>query len=423
MSHFQTHRWQIGRRHFLRGIGTTMALPMLEAMIPLRAFGKDMLDSEARFVCVSNPFGMIHDAFFPTAEGLAAALPASLRPMEALCGKFTVFSNLDHGINGGHSATHAFLSGVRSNEASALPDGNISLDQLCGEQSAGKTRFPVLNTSAGSNSGGGVELSWTRSGVMVPAIQKVDQVFRMLFIDEPGGHENTANRYDRQGSVLDAVNGQAQAMARRLGKGDREKIDQYFTSIREVERSLQLEKEWLSRPRPQVDMAEPKNGTVSEQIPIMFDLIALALQTDSTRVATLEIPGAFDAAGIGIEPRGYHAYSHHGKDETLMKGMRHIERYQIEQMARFITKLESLGLLDTTQILFGSGMSDGSAHTNKNLPVLVAGGRYQHRTHVRMPEENSKRVPLSNLYLTMAQNFGIQTDSFGASTGTLTVIG
>ena len=413
----------MGRRHFLRGIGTTIALPMLEAMVPARALGKERLDSEARFVCVSNPFGMIGDAFFPAAEGLAAALPKSLQSMEALRGKFTVFSNLDHGLGGGHSATHAFLSGVRSNEASAMRDGNISLDQLCGEQAAGKTRFPVLNTSAGSSSGGGVELSWTRSGVMVPAIQKVDQVFRMLFVGESGSHESKASRYDRQGSVLDAVNGQAMAMARRLGKSDRAKIDQYFTSIREVEKSLQLEKEWLSRPRPQVEMQEPKNGTVTEQIPVMLDLIALALQTDSTRAATLEIPGAFDAAGIGIAPRGYHAYSHHGKDEALMDGMRHIESYQIAQLARFMTKLESLGLLDTTQILFGSGMSDGSAHTNKNLPILVAGGSYQHRTHLRMPEESGKRVPLSNLYLTMAQNFGIETDSFGASTGTLKAIG
>jgi hypothetical protein len=423
MSYFQTQKWLLGRRHFLRGVGATVALPMLEAMIPLRAFGKNELDTANRFVCVSNPFGMIADSFFPTEEGLAAALPASLAPMEGMRGKFTVFSHLDHGLSGGHTATHAFLSGVRSNEASAMRDGNITLDQRCGEHVAGKTRFPVLNTSAGSSNGGGVELSWTRAGVMVPSIQKVDQVFRMLFVDEAGGKDDQASRYDKQGSVLDAVNSQAKAMAHRLGKGDREKMDQYFTSVREVEKTIQLEKEWLSRPRPKVDMKEPQNGTVTQQIPVMFDLITLALQTDSTRVATLEIPGAFDAAGIGIEARGYHAYSHHGKDEAMLKGLRHIERYQMEQLARFMTKLGDIGLLNTTQILFGSGMSDGSAHTNKNLPVLVAGGNYQHRTHVGMPQEQSKRVPLSNLYLTMAQKFGIETDSFGASKSTLTEIG
>lgn len=413
----------MNRRHFLRGLGTSIALPMLEAMVPGRGFGKAALDAEARFVCVSNPFGMIADAFFPEGEGLSAALPENLAPLESMRGRFTVFSNLDHGLNGGHSATHAFLSGVRSNEAAGMRDGNITLDQLCGEQVAGKTRFPVLNTSAGSQQGGEVELSWTRSGVMVPSIQKVDQVFRLLFVDEPGGQGEKAARYERQGSLLDAVNGQARAMAQRLGKADRDKLDQYFTSIREVEKTLQMEKDWLSRPRPRVDMEEPKNGTVTQQIPIMFDLITLALQTDSTRVATLEIPGAFDAAGLGLQGKGYHAYSHHGKDESLMSGMRRIELCQMEQLARFMAKLESLDLLSSTQILFGSGMSDGSAHTNRNLPILVAGGPYRHRTHVRLPAEPAKRVPLCNLYLTMARRFGIETDSFGISTGALAEIG
>ena len=378
-------------------------------------------DSKARrLVCVANPFGMIHDAFFPTEAGLDAALPENLQPLEPLRGRFTVFSNLDHGLNSGHSGTHTFLSGVRSNEASGMPDGNITLDQFCAERVAGLTRFPVLNTSAGSNNGGGVELSWTRSGVMVPSIQKVSRVFQMLFVDDPEGQaaQRTA-RYQRQGSILDAVNEQAQAMNRRLSQPDQQKMDQYFTSIREVEKTLQQENAWVSRPRPKVDMKEPKNGTVTQQLPILFDLITLALQTDSTRVATIEVPGAFDTAAVGIEAKGYHAYSHHGKDPTLMAGMRKVERYQMEQMARFITRLSELGLLESTQILFGSGMSDGSAHTNKNLPVIVAGGGHRHQTHVPMPEQQGRKVPLCNLYLTMAQRFGIETHAFGHSKGAM----
>lgn len=373
-----------------------------------------------RFVCVANPFGMIHDAFFPTEVGRAAVLPENLKVLEPLRGKFTVFSHLDHGLNGGHSGTHAFLSGVRSNEAAGMPNGNITLDQFCAERVAGLTRFPVLNTSAGSNDGGGVELSWTRSGVMVPSIQKVARVFQMLFVDDPQDKaaQRTA-RYQRQGSILDAVEEQAQVMNKRLSQRDQQKMDQYFTSIREVEKTLQQEKAWISRPRPKVDMKEPKNGTVSQQLPILYDLITLALQTDSTRVATIEVPGAFDTGAVGIAPKGYHAYSHHGKDPTLMAGMRKVEHYQMEQLAKFMAKLADLNLLDSTQILFGSGMSDGSAHTNKNLPILLAGGGYQHQTHMRMPEEQSKKVPLSNLYLTMAQRFGIQTDAFGYSKGTM----
>lgn len=413
MTNIQSQRWLISRRHFLRGTGACLALPLLETMGAAET-------KVQRFVCVANPFGMIHDAFFPVESGMAAALPENLKALETLRGKFTVFSQLDHGINGGHSGTHAFLSGVRSNEAAGMPNGNITLDQFCAERVAGQTRFPVLNSSAGSNAGGGVELSWTRSGVMVPSIQKVSQVFQMLFVDDPEDQaaRRTA-RYQRQGSILDAVNQQAEAMNQRLSRGDQEKMDQYFTSIREVEKTLQQESAWVSRPRPKVDIAEPKNGTVSQQLPILFDLVTLALQTDSTRVATIEVPGAFDTGAMGIEAKGYHAYSHHGKDPKLMAGMRKVESYQMEQLARFMTRLTELGLLESTQILFGSGMSDGSAHTNRNLPILVAGGGYRHQTHVKMPAEQGKKVPLSNLFLTMAQRFGIETDTFGYSTGTM----
>lgn len=414
MAHIQSQRWLLNRRHLLHGVGACLSLPLLESM------GAASNDKVRRFVCVANPFGMIHDAFFPTETGMAAALPENLQAFDALRGRFTVFSNLDHGINGGHSGTHAFLSGVRSTEAVGMPNGNITLDQYCAENVAGQTRFPVLNTSAGSNDGGGVELSWTRSGVLVPSIQKVSRVFQMLFVDDPADMAaRRAAQYERQGSILDAVLEQAKTMNQRLSAHDRQKMDQYFTSIREVERTLLQEKAWVSRPRPKVDMKEPQNGTVSQQLPILFDLITLALQTDSTRVATIEVPGAFDTKAVGIEAKGYHAYSHHGKDPTLMAGMRKVEHYQMDHLAKFIAKMSDLGLLDSTQVLFGSGMSDGSAHTNRNLPILLAGGGYKHQTHVRMPEEQGKKVPLSNLYLTMAQRFGIETDAFATSKGTV----
>jgi hypothetical protein len=391
-----------------------LALPWLETLS--RAAETPAIQ---RFVCVANPYGMIRDAFFPAEEGLQAALPVNLEPFEGLRGKFTVFSNLDHGFNNGHSGTHMFLSGVKAFEASALPDGNISLDQFLAREVAGQTRFRVLNTAAGGVGDGGVELSWTRTGVMVPPILHVSRLFKLLFVDDPA--EQTAalaSNYNRTGSILDTVNGQARAMNSRLSARDREKMDQYFTAVREVEQSIEQEKEWLSRLRPKVGMAMPKDGPVSKQLPILFDLLALALQTDSTRVATLEIPGSFDVGAMGIPEKGYHGYSHHGKDPVLMEGMRKVEHYQMAQLARFLGKLQEYGLLDTTQVLFGSGMGDGSAHTNKDLPVLLAGGGYNHRTHVVLPAARDKRVPLCNLYLTMAQRFGVETESFGRSKGT-----
>lgn len=419
MPEIQTQRPLLTRRHFLRGAGACLGLPFLETLA--RA---DAPPATRRFVCVANPFGMIADAFFPKEAGLKAALPVNLSAFESLRGKFTVFSNLDHGMGGGHSGTHAFLSGVRVQEAAAMPNGNVSLDQFLGVANAGRTRFPVLNTSAGSDNGGSCELSWTRSGVLVPAIQTVSGVFRKLFLEEGADQAAaTSQRYDRQGSILDAVQAQAQAMNKRLSKRDQTKMDQYLTSVREVEVAIQQEQQWIHRPRPKVDFAEPKDGPVTQQLPILFDLITLALETDSTHVATIEVPGGFDSKGVGLEPKGYHAYSHHGKEPTLMNGMRKIEKYQMDHLARFVQKLDERGLLSSTQVLFGSGMGDGSAHTNANLPVLVAGGTHRHVTHAVMPEEKGKRVRLSNLYLAMAQQFGVETDHFGQSTGTLSNFG
>jgi hypothetical protein len=180
-----------------------------------------------------------------------------------------------------------FLSGVKSAEASSMPDGNASLDKFLARHAAGHTRFPVLNTAAGPVGGGGVELCWTRTGVMVPPIQQVSRIFKMPFIDDPPEQTVALSRnYLQQGSILDAVNGQAADLGRRLSGRDREKLDQYFTAVREVEKSLQQEKSWLLKPRPRVQAKEPKDGSVSQQLPILFDLVAPALQTDSTRGAT-----------------------------------------------------------------------------------------------------------------------------------------
>lgn len=415
MNHFTSSPFS--RRHFLRGAGVSIALPWMETFS--RAAEPTQVQ---RFVCMANPFGMIRDAFFPVTPGAKAELPENLTAFEALRGKFTVFSHVDHGMGGGHSGTHAFLSGVKTFQAAGFALGNETLDQFLGRQVAGKTRFSVLNTSAGSNAGGACELSWTRSGVMVPAIQQVSRLFRLLFVDDaPAAAQGRADLFERQGSILDAVMQQAQGMHQRLSKRDQGKLDQYLTSVREVEVAIQQEAQWLHRPRPKTTMKEPKDGTVTQQLPVLFDLIALALETDSTRVATVEVPGGFDAKGVGLDAKGYHAYSHHGLDPKLMAGQRKIERYQLDHLARFITKLDSLGLLTSTQVLFGSGMGDGSAHTNSDLPVLLAGGAHRHATHQVLPEEKGKRVPLSNLYLRIAQQFGAETERFGRSTGTLEV--
>jgi hypothetical protein len=407
------NNWSLNRRQVLRAGGVSLAVPILESL------GAAADEPRPRFVCMANPFGMLAADFFPDAAGLDAALPQNLAALERHRGRFTILSNLDHGANGGHGLTHTFLSGVKSADAAAMPDGNITLDQFLARTVTGQTRFPVLNTAAGPTGTGGVELSWTRSGVLVPPIQKVSEVFRLLFRDDsPEATAKQAAVYDRRGSILDAVLDQARSMEPRLGAADRRKFDQYLTSVREVETTLQQEKAWLSRPRPAAGIGEPRDGSVTQQVPILCDLVVLALQTDSTRIATIEVPGSFDTAAVGPEG-SYHGFSHHGKDPSLMAGMRKIERYQMEQLARLLDRLAEAGLLDSTQVLFGSGMSDGSAHTNLNLPIFVAGGGYRHQTHLPLPAAAEQKLPLCNLYLTMAQRFGVQTERFNHSTGTI----
>jgi hypothetical protein len=401
----------LSRRHFLRGVGVSIALPWMETLSraaePVAA---------QRFVCFSNAFGMLQSAFFPAEDGLQAALPKNLTAFAKLRGKFTVISNIDHGINEGHGGSHMFLSGVRSAEAPVFPDGNISLDQFLAQSVAGKTRFPVINTATGPGGAGG--LCWTRTGVAVPPIYKVSRIFKMLFMDDPADQlAGISADYDEQGSILDAVNGKAKSINQRLSARDRAKFDQYLTAVRETEQTIQQQKAWLSRPRPKVGRAEPTDGPPSHQLPILFDLLALALETDSTRVATLQVTGDFDEA-LGLPVKTYHGYTHHGKDPTMMEGLRKIEGYQMIHLAKFLEKLDGLGLLDTTQVLFGSGMGDGNAHTGLDLPILLAGGGYKHCTHRILPAERHKRIPLSNLYLTMAHRFGVEAERFGRSTGT-----
>jgi hypothetical protein len=256
----------------------------------------------------------------------------------------------------------------------------------------------------------------------VPTIPGPQQLFRKLFItDSDSVRERAADRFALHGSILDAVNGDAKSLGRQLGKRDQEKLDEYFTSIRDVEKQMELGKRWANVPKPKPGIPEPANTGFVSDLPVLYDLIALALQTDSTRIATLEIAGGFEASAFGLR-KDYHALSHHGQVQENIIGLLKLEKYQMEQFARFLGKLKSLEdgdgkLLDNTMVLFGSGMGNANAHTNSNLPMIFAGGRYKHGEHRMYPEKGLGRVPLCNLYLSMLQRFGVETNRFGISTG------
>lgn len=416
---------KIDRRKFLKGLGVSMALPLFER--DAFAFGlKTKAASPMRMVCVANPLGYVPDQFFPTDSGKSYTASPLLSSMPR--DKFTVFSNLDHGVTGGHQGAHSFLSGIRDNESVQYQARNITVDQRAAEFVGSQTRFPSLVASVGTTTSElACRTSWTRNGVNIPPVSDERQIFRALFVEQSeAGRKKQREAFSRNSSVLDAVNEQAKILSKKLSQTDRRKLDEYFVSVREVEKQLQMSNQWVDLPKPKVDLEIPKGRRdFPQRVPLFYKLIKLALQTDSTRVATLGIPGNLPVQDLGLEG-SYHAFSHHGKDESLRKGLGVIEKYQIDQLSQFIQELDSIkqpdgrSLLDCTMVLSGSGMGNASSHSNKKLPVILAGGGFQHGSHMVLPEENHKKVPLCNLYTSMLQKFGVEEDRFNIGTGTLT---
>lgn len=405
------------RRAFLRAAGISLALPALESLPGLRAAASD---SPRRLICIGNEFGMYPGAFWPAKAGADYELTPLLQPLERHRKDFTVFSNLDHGVKGGHFAVHTFLTGVNAADARSMPEGGISLDQRAAEHIGSRTRFPALTIGSADGLHGGCQMSWTRTGTRVPPIPGPRELFRALFIDDStSAKKKAADRIRLQGSILDAVLGDAKSLQRRLNKTDNEKLDEYFTSVRDVETKLALDEQWQKVPKPKAPIDEPRNQGLAQDLPRIYDLMVLALQTDSTRIATLEIGGSFAARDIGIN-KGYHGLSHHGKLKANIDLLVQIELYQVRQFARFLDQLKAKSLLDSTTTLFGSGMGNGNSHTNNDLPIVLAGGGFKHGEHKVYPREKHKRVPLCNLYLSLLQQFGVETDFFSMSTSTLT---
>ena len=403
---------RFGRRQVLRGAGIALTLPSLESAA--RASSGEA-DSLRRVVCVGNHLGFYPGNFFPGSEGMDYDAPSTLTPLAEHRADMTVFSHLDHGLNGGHKAVQGFLTSIKKEEAAGFPSKNISLDQVAVEHVGSQTRFPSINTGIG----GGTDMCWTRAGVHVPPINNPAILFRALFVDPPA-NERIANRerLSHRASVLDALRESAGALNQTLGAADRHKLDQYLESVRDVEKRLRMSRLWIERAKPESPMDEiaDEERRHIDEIALLYDLITLALQTDSTRVATLETPLAFRTAELDLA--GYHSLSHHSKSEDRIRQLQVIESFLAEKLSGFISRLKEAGIFDETMIVFGSGMSDGSIHSNRNLPVLIAGGGLQHRGHIVCPADQPKRIPLSNLWLSVLHWFGAKADRFGRSTGT-----
>lgn len=417
------------RRFLLQSIGASLALPGLPSLMAKSVGGNSALQvakgagvGAPRFVAIGNLLGYQVKQFFPNTTGRNYEKTTLLEPLWDNRGQMTVYRGLDHGVKGGHFAVHSFLSGVLNSEAQNRPDGNVSIDQYLADEVGFETRFPSLTVGSEGGIHGGCQIAWTKSGVRVPPVTGPAELFEKLFVSDSKDRQARLKQDNKvQGSILDFVLEDANSLARRVNKEDKDKLDEYLTSVRDVEKRLQLRKRWADQPKPTAPFEKPANTNTVDDLPMMYELIALALQTDSTRIATLEIGGDFLPQNLGIK-KSYHGLSHHGNDPEAIADLIALEKYQVQHFGKFISRLSKINdgektLLDSTSVLFGSGMSDANSHKNTDLPIILAGGGYKHGEFREVPREGINKVPLCNLFVDIAQRMGVEIDSFGSSTG------
>ena len=414
------------RRFVLQSVTGSLLLPSLASLASAQsstpAANGSAVSQARRFVAVGNLLGFQQKHFFPETTGKGYEETTLLKPLHEHREKFTVYRGLDHGLRGGHFAVHTFLSGVLHHESKNRHDGNVTLDQFLADSLGGETRFPSLTVGSEGGIHGGCQLSWTRSGVRVPPITGPAELFEKLFVTETESQRNRKVREtELQASILDSVLEEAGDLSRRINREDRGKLDEYFSSIRDVEKKIKTRRQWTDQEKPEAPFKRPANTNTVDDLPMLYELIALALQTDSTRVATLEIGGSFLPQNLGID-KSYHSMSHHGNDEEVVANLLKLETYQLDHFSRFLKRLsgmetESGSILDSTAVLFGSGMGNGSSHTNTDLPIVLAGGGYDSGEYRQVASNGVQKIPLCNLFVDIAQRSGVETDSFGTSTG------
>ena len=414
------------RRSFLRASGVALALPALNAFADESSGKADRTASPRRMLCICAPLGLHPDYFFPSQTGKDYQLSPYLEILRDHRSDFTVISGLAHagmGSSFAHQASASFLTGAPGAGRPGFRN-TISLDQLCAQHIGTETRFPSLSLS-GEGAGG---LSWTRTGALIAADNSPSRVFARLFLEgDPGQVQSRIRSLEDGRSILDDVHDQAHSILTELGTEDRSKLDEYLTSVRELEQRMIKDQSWASKPKPQVAVEAPKDiPNVADLIGrtrLLFDLSHLALQTDSTRLITIMLAGSSFAPPIEGVSLGHHDLSHHGRDPGKLAQLKIVEEETMKTVRDLLGKLkqsqEADGtLLDHTTVFLGSNLGDGSSHSTKNLPVLLAGGNFQHGQHLAFDPENPP--PLCNLFVNMIQSLGIPADTFGTSTGTLT---
>jgi hypothetical protein len=451
MSHLNLRRWEISRRTALRGIGATIALPLLNAMADLPAATKPK-----RSVFLYIPNGVNTLTWQIQKAGADYEFTAPLKSLEKHRADITPISGLHHPMVIGkhHNCEKVWLTGANVPGDGGAFRNTVSADQLVADVQGVSTRFSSLEIAIE-----GTSLSWSKDGIQLPADRNTQQIFNQLFGVEKESKETIRRRLSRRGSILDLVAEDAKRVNRSLGTEDRSKLDEYLTAVRQVEERTKRADEWLNVPKPQLPADATARLTrkltmaeAGEYYRLFYDLMVMALRTDSTRVITCGIGSEGNTSGIPeigiLQTR--HGLSHHNGDPEQLRRLTATDTFLVEQLSYFLDQLKDLQedgrpLLDTTQVLWGSGMAYGHSHGNANLPTILCGGKalgYKHGTHVdfNLPKIGQYNVAdanghykicsrpvddnarLSNLLLTMVQRAGVKAEKFQDSTGPLSQI-
>lgn len=414
----------LDRRTFLRASGVALALPVLESMGP--GLARAAATPPRRMVNICNTLGLYKEAWFPKAVGAGYETTEYLSLLEKHRQNFTLFSGFSHEEQTGrqpHNSEITFLTAARRPGLDGFRN-TISMDQVAANHLGYTTRYPsiVLGTAAPQSQ------SYTRSGAMVPAETSPENLFRQLFL------QGTAEEVEREkqslndgGSILDRLKSQTADLRRRVSLADRTKLDAYYSAVRTAELDLAEVKAWQQKQKPVVDAQAPADipsrSDLIGRVKLMFRMIPLILETDSSRVVSLMIQDhgvVIDLPGINSDQ---HSLSHHGQDPAKIAQLKKIETEIVESFDDLLTDLDGRSdgagsLLDSTAVLFGSNLGNANSHEPRDLPILVAGGGYSHGQHV--VHDGDHNAPLCNLFLTLLQGMGVETDAFGQSTGTLT---
>jgi len=413
----------LDRRTMLKGSGVALALPLLEAMVPAKMQAAVSDKPARRMVAIDLGFGLLADQFFPKTGGHNYEVTPYLKIFQDFRKDFTVISGTSHpDVDGGHPAAKSFLT-CAPKPRSASYKNTISVDQVAAEKIGLQTRYGYLALSTGGGS-----LSHSRNGVGIPSITKPSILFSQLFLEgKPAEKIRQVQRLKDRQSVLDVVLDKARALEKGVGSVDRQRLDQYFTSVREAEQRFNKAEEWEHKPKPTTSIKPPvdiTNGAdVIGRARLMYEMVHLAIQSDSTRLITLYNTGVNAVPPVSGVTQDYHMLSHHGRDPERLAQLQIVEMEQLRALAELLDKLRSTpegsgNLLDHTMVFFSSDLGNGSSHDNHNLPVIFAGGGFQHGQHLAFDTKNN--CPLANLYVSMLQRLGLDIDKFGSSTGTMT---